>query len=363
MNLPELRDIDVKDKRILLRLDLDVRVDRDSDKVAEDYRLKAAIPTINYLLEHGCGRIVILGHRGRPEGKVVEELSLKPVAEYLEKLLANYLGKEKTEKMELYVMENLRFDERESSDSAQGKDKMMELAKEIAKEGDVYVNDAFGVCHREEVSVVALPLQFKYKNSVAAGLRLQEEVENLSKVLNPSAPFDSAQGKSSGLREPVVFILGGGKMDKVILIDKLLDLAETVLVGGVLPKEVKSYCRGKDGGMCVVAAHLYQNGEDISPDSTRNFVEVIERAGTIIWNGPMGDIDNNYWEATEEIAQAIANSNAFKIVGGGDTILALQRLGLLEKMDYVSTGGGAMLEFLAYGDLPGLAALRETAHD
>lgn len=343
MELPTLESINVDGKRILLRLDLDVDIDKDTDKVSEDYRLKAAVPTIKYLLEHECGRITIIGHRGRPDGKTIDSLSLKPVAEHLEKLLLKKLGKEKMASLDMFVMENLRFNPGEEKNDPG-------FAKELAAHGDIYINDAFASCHDEHASIVGLPEQFKSKNSVAAGLHLIEEVQNLEKVLKEP-------------KKPVIMVIGGGKMDKVVLVEKLLDHAEWVLVGGVLPKKIKSYCREKDGRMCIVAAHITSNGEDITPDSARNFAEIIRSAGTVVWNGPMGDIDGDkdkggYWEGTEIIADAIANSGAFKVVGGGDTIRALKQLRLLEKMDYVSTGGGAMLEFLAYGDLPGLAALR-----
>lgn len=342
MELPKLTDLQVKDKRVLLRLDLDVGVERVRDRVrvAEDFRLKASVPTFKYLIEHGAKKIVVLGHRGRPEGKVVESLSLSPVGEYLERLLIEELGEEKVKNTEIFMMENLRFNPGEENND-------LGFAKELAKEGDVYVNDAFAASHREHASIVALPQEFKSKskNSVAAGIRLQEEVETLSKVREYP-------------KEPVVFILGGGKMDKAIFANKLLNHAESVLIGGVLSKRLVSYCREEDGGMCMVAASLTHKGEDITPDSARNFAEIIKKAGTIVWNGPMGDIDKGFWGGTQIIAEAIADSRGYKVVGGGDTIRALQTLNLLDQMDFVSTGGGAMLEFLAYGDLPGLKVLR-----
>lgn len=331
MNLPSIRDLNVQGKRVLLRLDLDVSVK--DGKIEEDYRLQAAIPTIKLLLERESGQIVVLGHRGRPEGKIDESLSLTPVSEYLEQILKEEIG-EAVEKLDIFVMENLRFDAGEEENS-------LEFAKELASKGDIYINDAFASCHREDASIVGLPKLLPH----AAGLHLLEEVENLGKVLENPKP-------------PVVFVLGGGKLDKVLMVDKLLNHADWVLAGGVLPQKIKSYCRESDGKMCVSAAHLTPEAKDITPDSARNFAEIITKAGTIVWNGPMGDIDNGFWEGTEIIAEAIADSSGYKIVGGGDTVRALQKLGFLEKMDYVSTGGGAMLEFLAYGDLPGLKALR-----
>lgn len=331
MTLPSVRDLEVKNKRVLLRLDLDIPVV--DGKAEEDYRLHASVPTIRLLLEKQCARITALGHRGRPNGKIDESLSLNPVSEVLEQILKREIGHE-VESLDLSVMENLRFDSGEEAENA-------EFAKELASQGDVYVNEAFATCHRESVSITLLPKLLPG----AAGLHLLKEVENLSKVLeNP--------------KSPVVIVLGGGKMDKAFLVDKLLDHADWLLVGGILPQKIRSYCRESDGKMCVSAAHLTHDGKDITPDSARNFAEIIKGAGTIVWNGPMGDVDNNFWEGTQIIADAVADSHGFKVVGGGDTIHALGKLELLGKMDYVSTGGGAMLEFLAYGDLPGLVALR-----
>ncbi|MDO8503904.1 MAG: phosphoglycerate kinase [bacterium] len=342
MNLPTPDKIDVKGKTVLLRLDLDVPIHEVGGKieVAEDYRLRAAIPTIKHLIDNECSAVIVLGHRGRPGGKVVESLSLDPVGEYLEKLLEKEFG-ERAKNLNILMLANLRFDPGEEANS-------LEFAKSLAEKGDVYINEAFAASHREHASIVALPQLFKSKakNSVAAGFHLAEEVRVLSGVLE-------------GPKRPVVVLLGGGKIDKAQFVSRFLDHAEWVLVGGVLPKVVKSYCRGEDSGMCVAAAHLTPNGEDITPDSVRNFAEVIKDAGTIIWNGPMGDIDRGFWESTQAIAKIIAESSAFKVVGGGDTVHALQKFGLLDKMDYVSCGGGAMLEFLAYGDLPGLRALGE----
>ena len=176
MKLPKLTDLKIKGKRILLRLDLDVALE--DGKVAEDYRLKAAIPTINYLLEQGSGRIIVLGHRGRPGGKeAVESLSLEPVAKHLEKLMRDYLGRDKFKDLEMYMMENLRFSAGEEENSE-------EFTKHLAEHGDVYINDAFGVCHRETASIVGLPKLMPH----AAGKRLIEEIEHLEKSTPKKLP-------------------------------------------------------------------------------------------------------------------------------------------------------------------------------
>ena len=331
MNLPRLENLDLNTKNVLLRLDLDVDVE--DGKVTDDTRLKEAVPTIAYLQRQGVYKITVIGHRGRPDGRVVKDLSLEPVGKALEEILQEELG-HKADALDLEMLENLRFDPREETSS-------LEFAKELAKDKDVYINEAFGVTHRDHASITKLP---KLLTS-AAGLHLQEEIENLEKVLEDP-------------KRPLVFVLGGGKMDKVTYIDKLLEYADWVLVGGVLPQKVKSYCNSS-GNMCVSAAHLTHDLKDITPDSAKNFASVIKDAATIVWNGPMGDIDSNHWDATRIVASAIVETDAFKIAGGGDTLRMLQTLGISEKMNYVSTGGGAMLDFLAYKDLPGLKALRK----
>lgn len=352
MQLPKLEELDLKGKNVLLRLDLDVDVE--DGKVTDDTRLRGAVPTIKYLQENGAGEITVIGHRGRPDSSLSpslrSSLSLEPVGKALEKILKKELGAD-AERLDLFMLENLRFDPRESFDSfgsaqdksAQDKEtSSSEFAKELAKGQDVYINEAFASSHRDSASITKLPKLLPH----AAGLHLQEEIENLGKVLdNPE--------------HPLVFVLGGGKMDKVLYVDKILEYADWVLVGGVLPKKVKSYCKD-NGNICVTAAHLTHDAKDITPDSARNFVEVIKTAGTIVWNGPMGDIDSGHWDGTKIIARAIEEASAFKVAGGGDTLGVLRTLGISDKMDYVSTGGGAMLEFLAYKDLPGLRALRES---
>jgi phosphoglycerate kinase len=332
MNLPTLQSLQLSGKRILLRLDLDVPV-KDGN-VLEDARLYASIPTFKYLFENNVAKITVLGHRGRPNGKVDESMSLVPVGKRLHEILIEKLGQEVVSRAPITLEENLRFNLGEEENS-------LDFARELAQKGDIYINEAFAVCHRDAASIVGLSRLLPH----AAGLHLQEEIETLDKVLNNPA-------------EPVVFIISGGKPDKATLIEKLLDHGEYVLVGGIVAKYVKSYCREKDGRMCIVAAQLTPDNKDITPDSVQNFVKIIQAAGTIVWNGPMGDIDNGFWDATKIVTEAVASSSGYKVVGGGDTIHVLEHFNLLDKMDYVSIGGGAMLEFLAFGDLPGLKALR-----
>lgn len=337
MTLPHVSDFDLRGKRILLRLDLDVSVKE--RKVIEDARLQASLPTIKLLLNQRVAGIVLIGHRGRPGGRIDTSLSLSPIGEHLENLLVSEFGDEIT-KLNFFMMENLRFDPAEClpfSDS-----RAQEFAQNLSKQADFFINDSFSSAHRPDVSVVGLPKLLPH----AAGVQFIKEVEALEHVLIEPTP-------------PVVFILGGGKLDKALMVDKILTRADWVLVGGVLPKKISSYCREDGGGMCISAAKLTADSEDITPDSAQAFAEIIKDAGTIVWNGPMGDIDHGFWEGTEVVGRAVAeNKDAFKVVGGGDSLRVLKRLGIEGNFDHISVAGGAMLEFLAYGDLPGIRALR-----
>lgn len=343
MRLPTLQELDVFGKRVLLRMDTDVPVV--NNRVADDTRLRASIPTVKYLVEEGCGQIIVLGHRVRPplryasrgklDEKVIKAFSLRPVAEHLEKLLEKELGKD-FEKLDMYMAENLRFFKGEEANR-------LGFAEGLAQNGDIYVNDAFAASERAHASIVGLPEVLPS----AAGFSLIKEVESLEKILkNP--------------KKPVVVVLGGGKADKAHFIPKFLEIADWVLVGGLLAKYVDSYCTDtKHGGACVAAAYLGPHYHDITPDSAHNFVEIIKSAGTLVWNGPMGDIDSGYWDATKVIAQAVADSPSYTVVGGGDTLHVVSKMKLSSKINQISVGGGAMLEFLAHDDLPGLKALRE----
>lgn len=339
MKLPRLQDVNVRGKKILLRLDLDVPVW--DGEVVHGRRIDASLPTILYLVENKCKQITILGHRGRPGGKEVPSLSEKAASQYLDQLLVKALGKEEARSLNISMMENVRFNPAELLPYPTNP-QAVQFARSLAGDADLYINDAFGVCHRRDVSIVGLPDLLPH----AAGFSVISEVASLEKVLEKPAA-------------PVVFILGGGKEDKALLVDRLLAHADWVLVGGVLPRKIKSYCRDGTGGMCVSAAHLTPEGKDITPQSARAFVEIIRSAGTLVWNGPMGDIDSGFWESTEIVARAIAESKSYTVAGGGDTLGVIDKLGLVGKIDKISNGGGAMLEFLAYGDLPGLRALRQ----
>ena len=321
MNLPKVSDIDVSGKRVLVRADLDI-------DIGENYRLEALLPTITYLSSKSS-KIIIMGHLGRPGGKVVEELKIKPVEEELRKIAQG---------IEFEVLENLRFNPGEEANDVL-------YAKELASKGDVYVNEAFATSHRNSASITALAKLLPH----AAGIRFVEETENLSKVLeNPV--------------RPLVFVVGGSKDDKKEYVKNLESLADKILIGGRLPEYYGDLAlesvRQADGQDKVIIANLIQDKEDITLNSIEKFEGEIEEAGTLVLAGPMGHYeDEGHRQGTERIFKAVAASGAFKVVGGGDSLSVLSMYSLKDKFDWVSVGGGAMLEFLSKKTLPGIDVL------
>jgi len=342
MPLPQLQDFDFQGKKVLVRCDLDVPLECQKSKgknqkceIKDETRIRGCLATIEYLLKNGAS-VILLGHLGRPQGKVVEELKMAPVKQKLVELLG-------TDNFTL--KENLRFNPAEENNDS-------EFARQLASLGDFYVNEAFAVSHRKHASIVGIPKFLPH----AAGLHFVKEVENLS--LAREKP-----------ERPLVFIIGGAKPEtKVAYLDSFSRMADTVLVGGTIGINQKSKinlaCRQAGNQNYnskvknIIYSDLVESGLDIDKNSVKRFSEIIRTARTVIWNGPMGKYEVGKWEAgTKEVAQAIAESKGFKIVGGGDTIAALKKFGFLDKMDWVSCGGGAMLEFLARGTLPGIEAL------
>jgi len=318
MDLPKLTDLDVAGKRVLLRLDLDTKSDEN------DLRIKASEETLNYLKEKSC-QIIILGHKGRPEGKVDESLSLKPFQPIFDKWGAE-------------VKENLRFEKGEEENDP-------EFAKKLASLGDVYVNEAFASSHREHASIVGLPKLLPH----AAGFRFEKEVENLSRV------FEDA-------KHPVIFLLSGVKEDKLSCLEGIKKIADKILIGGRLPDymgdEKLVSVRSRRENERVIVGNLTMDKEDITLNTIGIFEIEIEKAGTVVVSGPLGKFeDEGHRQGTERVFKAVAESGAFKIAGGGDTEVALNLLNLEGKFDWISVGGGAMLEFLTKKTLPGIEAL------
>lgn len=352
MVLPDVKDFQLTKKAVLLRTDCDVPlIRREGEKargqeivVADSTRIENSLSTIRYLLSQKA-KIIIISHLGRPEGKIVKELSLKPVAEKLSSLLkkevnlsAEVLGK-KTEQAikelkfgETLLLENLRFDSREEKNDKG-------FAQRLASLAGFYINDAFAVSHREHASVVGIP----HFLPSAFGFDFLKEIEVLSQVReNP--------------KKPVVVILGGIKESKLEAAKKMIGWVDYILVGGklVLYPGVSQLVDHER-----ISGHLKRDGEDITIESVKEFEKIITKAGTVIWSGPMGAYEKEeHSQGTRKIAEAVVKSGAYTVVGGGDTEAALTKFGLVDKIDYISSGGGAMLAFLAEGTLPGIEAIK-----
>ena len=394
MSLRTLDDLgDVGGKRVFVRVDYNVPL-RDGE-VADDLRIRASLPTLDELLDRGAS-LVLGSHLGRPKGEVRDELRLAPVSDRLQDLLgrdvaavSDVVGEEAVavcshvEPGEVVLLENLRFEPGETADDP-------ELADRLAGLADAYVDDAFGAAHRSHASVHALAERFEQR---AAGRLLQREVEVLTGLLEgPEAPY--------------VAILGGAKVsDKLGVISGLLDRVDALLIGGAmaftflaadgigvgrslveedrfddvreaerkaadrgallqLPEdvvaapEVSADAPRQTVGVDAIPPDLM--GLDIGPRTVEEFARTLADARTILWNGPMGVFELEPFSAgTRGVATAVAGTRAFSVVGGGDSLLAVKRLGLEGSFDHLSTGGGASLEFLEGRELPGIAVLRK----
>ena len=337
-----IRDFDVKGKRVLVRVDFNVPLSEQGD-ILDDFRIKAVLPTIKYLIEQKA-KIILMSHLGRPNGRPDSKFSLKPIALRIEKLLKKKVKFKETKKMkhgEVALLENLRFYKEEKENNE-------EFAKNLAKLGDIYINDAFGTCHRAHASVIGVP---QYLPS-GTGFLLEKEIKTLKNLIkNPE--------------KSLIAIIGGKKVEtKVNVIDKLSQIADFVLIGNLLRDELKE----KDiklkfpekiiepiDGIEVEGKEL-----DIGPETIKIFQEKISQAKTIFWNGPLGlTEDEKFVQGSLAIADAIIEPPAYSIVGGGDLVAFLGKYNLRNKFDYVSTGGGAMLKFLSGEKLPGLEALKK----
>lgn len=319
--LSQLQKKDLEGKRVLVRGDLDI-----SEVDENDIRLQRLIPTLKYLFENNA-KVIVIGHRGRPEGKVVPELSLKPIEELLKKIL----GRDDFE-----VLENLRFDSREEANDDS-------YAKELASKADIFVNEAFSASHREHASIVGIP---KILPSYA-GLNLEKEIENLNKVKEEP-------------ERPLVILISGVKEDKLKMVGPLSKLADKVLVGGRLPDflgDNTESVRTQTGK--VIIGNLTMDKEDITLNTIEKFKEEISKAKVVVLAGVLGKYeDDGHSQGTKEIFESVANSNAFKIVGGGDSLTAVTKYNLRDKFNWISVGGGAMISFLTNKTLVGIEALK-----
>jgi phosphoglycerate kinase len=392
MRVRTIDDLDLSRKRVLVRADFNVPLK--DGRITDDTRIRATVPTIQALLERGAS-VVLMSHLGRPKGEVKEELRLRPVAAHLGSLLGmqvsyahEVIGPESIKMAddlkpgEVGLLENLRFDPREEKNDPA-------MASELASLGDCYVSDAFGAAHRAHASTVGVASHLPS----AAGLLMEKEIKALSWVLEDA-------------QQPFVVILGGAKVsDKIGVIENLLGRAQRLIIGGGMANTFLK-AAGKDVGASlvedenvstarelmeragnagvdlripldgVVATSFDENAEsrtigvdefnsddmmlDIGPQTIEDFTQALEGARTIVWNGPMGVFEYaQFANGTRAIAHVIADSDAYSLVGGGDSVAAVEQMGLADRISHISTGGGASLEFLEGQELPGVAVLLE----
>ena len=394
MNKKTIRDIDLKDKKVLVRCDFNVPFDEEG-KISDNRRIVAALPTIQYLLENNC-KVILCSHLGRPKGEFKKEFSLAPVAEELSRLLEievklaeDVIGnsaQELTQNMqngEIVLLENVRFEAGEEKNDE-------ELSKKFASMAEIYVNDAFGTAHRAHSSTTGVA---SYLPAVS-GFLIEKELEFLGKALEePKRPF--------------VAILGGKKVsDKIGVIDSLLEKVDTLIIGGGmaytffkamgyevgnsiceldkldLAQDLIKKAKEKNVKLVLPVDNVIADefspdantkivdsdkilegweGLDIGPKTVELFKEELKNAKTVIWNGPLGLFEyEKFANGTRKIANVLANlEDCITIIGGGDSAAAVEKMGLADKMTHISTGGGASLEFLEGKKLPGIEALNE----
>ena len=417
MNKMTVRDVDLKGKRVLMRVDFNVPVE--NGKVDDDTRIRGALPTIKYVLDHGAS-VILMSHLGRPKGgKAEPEFSLKPVAARLSDLIrrpvefapdcvgpeVKKMAEDLRQEQHILLLENVRFHKEEEGkvklpDTAtdaekkaaktEMKAKQEEFAKQLASLGDIYVNDAFGTAHRAHASTAVIT---KFFPANVAGFLMEKEIEYMGKALaSPDKPF--------------VAILGGAKVsDKVNVIINLLGKVDALLIGGAmaytfyrakgiptgkslveedkvsLAKEILEKARAAGVKLLLPVDHVVADkfdaaaqhkvvdeagipegwmALDIGPKTSAIYAAEISKAKTVVWNGPMGCFEMDpFSHGTTAVAKAVAGTKCTSIIGGGDSVSAINKSGLADKISHISTGGGASLEFLEGKDLPGVAALTD----
>lgn len=386
--------IDMKGKRVFLRVDFNVPMDKEGN-VTSDKRVRASIPTINYALEKGA-KLIVASHLGRPKGKRVAEMSLKPVVKVLSDLLKKEVlfledcvgpvveqGVARLQEGQIMLLENLRFQPGEDKNDAQ-------FAKQLAALCDVYIDDAFAVSHRAAASNSAIT---EFVPVCAAGFLLKNEVEYFKKAMvNPAKPLAAIIGGAKvsdkiGLLENLIekvdkIIIGGGmaftflraaghETGKSLCEEDMLDTARKIVdkakqknvqfllpVDAVIAQAAEAQAEARICGVQDIPKEWI--GLDIGPATIALFSEALKGVKTVIWNGPMGMFElAPFSKGTFQLAQAVADCGALSIIGGGDTDTAIKKAGLTSKMSYISTGGGAFLEWLEGKTLPGVAALEK----
>lgn len=397
MGKKTVEDCDVRGKRVLLRVDFNVPLDKESGAITNDERIRAALPTIRYLLDKDA-RLIIMSHLGRPKGQVVEGLRLNPVAARLSELLGQPVAKvddcigpvaeaavAALQPGEALLLENVRFHPEEEKNNH-------EFIKQLAALGDIFVNDAFGTAHRAHASTEGIG----HFLPAVAGFLMKKEISALARA-----------GKRPV--RPYVAIIGGAKIsDKILVIEELMKTADQLIIGGgmantflaaqgydmqaslveadkietakallakqaesgktfLLPQDVVVGKSLEDAQGEVKAVDALAPGDmalDIGPATRAAYVAALADAKTIFWNGPMGVFEKDAFAAgTNALAQGVADSSAYTIIGGGDSVAAVEKAGLGDKIDHISTGGGASLVFLEGRMLPGLAVLEEREDD
>lgn len=369
MRIPFLSSLNVKNKKVLLRVDFNVPIDKDG-KITDHTRIKATLPTIGYLIKEGC-KIIIISHLGRPKGRIVKELSLKPVVKELENLLGASVdfcdqtvghkvdvAIEALEPGALLLLENVRFNSGEESNEKN-------FVEQLASLGDCFVNDAFGTSHRKHASTCGLINYFK--DSCALGFLVEKEIALLDRLrVNPKRPF--------------IAVIGGAKVStKLSLLKSLVDLVDVLLIGGAMANTFAK-AQGKDIGDSLYeerslqealdVMHLYKEKKvllklpidtvevdrkilDIGPKTIEQYTEILKKAGSCFWNGPLGVFENpKYAQGTLSIAQAMVHVSGLTVIGGGDSLSALKMSGIHSDKIFPCTGGGASLEYLEKGYLP-----------
>lgn len=389
-----VRDIEVKGKRVLVRCDFNVPMQ--DGKITDDIRITSALPTIKYLIDHGA-RVILMSHMGRPKGEAKMEFTLKPVADRIAELLgqevlftsaAEVVNQQIVDTArnlkdgQVMLLENVRFRKEETKNEP-------EFSKELAQLGELFVNDAFGTAHRAHCSTAGVA---DYLPAVS-GFLIEKEVKFLGDALeNPQRPFVAIMGGAKvGDKIPVIenllkkvdtLVIGGGMSytffkamgleigtsildeESVALAGDLMKKAEAAGVNMLLPVDVvcaREFDNNSDKMICARdAIPADRMGMDIGPQSVQCIAEELSAAKTVVWNGPMGVFEMpNFAEGTKKVAEALANSSAVTIIGGGDSAAAVEQFGYADKMTHISTGGGASLEFLEGKTLPGIAVLED----
>lgn len=389
---------DFTNKRALVRVDFNVPLNKETLEVTDDTRIRAALPTINYILQHG-GSVVLISHLGRPKEGPEDKYSLRHIVGRIEQLLGKpvkfaadcigasaYSMSSNLKPGEVLLLENVRFYKQETAGTAS-------FAEQLAQHGDVYVNDAFGTAHRAHASTTVIANYFP--NDKMFGFLLEAEIKSVDRVLNST-------------EKPLTAIVGGAKVSsKITIIERLLEKVDHLIVGGGMAYTFVKAMGGEVGNSLVedefldtareiiekakakgvdlyiptdtIAADKFDNnastqlvpinaipsgwmGLDVGPETTKACAAIIESSKLILWNGPMGVFEmSRFQTGTKEVANAIVRATekgAFSLIGGGDSVAAINQFGLADKVSYVSTGGGAMLEYLEGIELPGIKAIR-----